>query len=445
MLALPFLLALLAAPRVAADEATAPPAPAGLPRPSTEEGRLRRALEILGEGDGGRARLALEAAGGDAASRRAALEALATLPPGTVPAGTLEAALGALGSEDPLLRRAAVRALLAAGDPAAAALERLARGPVEGLPPVRAARARDALLDLRRAAVERDFLGIWTRDDGTFRGMYADLKKHGAFGARVLAAVVLDRRMAAGDLLAYGPYAWLADPAASRERTDCRFRALEALGDAGDADAREMLRTSLRAEPAPELYNELDVNPIPAPLDDALREAIAALGDPEPLKDMIEASANAAHGVWDETVEMRRRAGAYAVLAIASPESRSDYLREAERLLRDSLRTKREYGIPVDGVEYYNLACLLARRDAPKDAGGERDAERSPPENERLLSDRAVALKYLRRAVKTYSVSSAWLARDGDLSSLHGEAEFQALLADLRRKEKLLERGLPPR
>jgi hypothetical protein len=304
-----------------------------------------------------------------------------------------------------------------------------------------ARRLRDALADLRRADVERDFLGLWSSDDGTFRGMYESLRRHGPFGAKVLTAMALDRRMAAGDVLGYGPYAWLHAAAGERERNDCRFRALEALADAGDAASREMLRTSLREEPAKELYDELDTDPIPAALDDALREAIAALGDPLPLSDMIVASAEADHGPWDETVELRRRAGARSVLAAADPEVRLQYLAEAERDLRQSLDNKRSYGIPIDGVEYYNLACLLARRDAPKDVGGTRDRG----EKEWLLSDRAVALKYLRKSLRTYSVSSAWMEKDGDLRSLRDEPEFKAIVAELRAREKALEKGLPPK
>jgi hypothetical protein len=346
-----------------------------------------------------------------------------------------------------------VRALLACGPAAAAAVEaRLARllAAPRGFGPAAAAafglarRLRDGSADVRRADVERDFLATWSPDDGTYRGMYASLARHGAFGARVLAAVALDRRMAAGDVLDYGPYAWLDGSAGARERNDCRFRALEALADAGDAAARERLRTSLRRRPARELYDELDRDPIPAAVDDALREAIAALGDPEPLREMIAASEDASHGVWDETVELRRRAAAYAVLGASDPAVREECLALAEVHLRRSLDIKRTYGIPIDGVEYYNLACLLARRDAPRDLGGDRGRD-SGGEDERKLSDRAVALKYLRKSLRTYSVSSAWMEKDGDLKSLREEPEFKAIVAELKAREKALEKGLPPR
>jgi hypothetical protein len=420
-------------------------------------------MELLAGSAEDRARLVKEAAGGPAQDRRAALEALGRLPPGTAVPGALEAALGALASGDPLLRRAGVRGLLAAGVAALEDLGKLEKGPVEGLPAVPAARARDALFDLRRAAVERDFLASWLPDDGTYHGMYADLRKHGAFGAKVLAAIALDHRVAAEDVLGYGPYAWFVAAAGERDRSDCRYRALEALADAGDPAAREMLRASLRRrragigedvepgeivdDPAPELFDDTDTNPIPAPLDDALREAIAALGDPGPLHAMITVSEHASHQRWEDTVEMRRRAGAKAVLAAAAtnPVVRTGLLVEAEQLLRACLERKTFLHIPVDGVEHYNLACLLARRDAPKDVGGVempvREGGRLRDVDETTLSDRAVALMYLKRSLDTHAVSSAWLVKDGDLQSLHEEPEFKALVQRLREKEKALENG----
>ncbi len=471
MLAFSLLVAALAAPpcaRPADGPATSPvPPAAAAPVSTTEDARFRRALALLAGSAEDRVRLVRAAADGPADERRAALDALARLAPGTALDGALEAALGALASGDPLLRRAGVRALLASGDAAGAALERLAGGTGGGIPAWRAlvcgllrARAKDALFDLQRAAVERDFLASWLPDDGTFHGMFADLRKHGAFGAKVLAAIALDRRVAAGDVLGYGPYAWFAPTAGERDRSDCRYRALEALADAGDAAAREMLRTSLRRrvvrtgeiveiadDPARELFDENDPNPIPAPLDDALREAIAALGDPGPLNLMIELSAATRHSPWEYTVEMRRRAGAKAVLAsaAANPVVREQYLAEAERLLRGSMARKDQFGIPRDGVEYYNLACLLARRDGPADAWGDGPSRSEVGVDERPLPDRSVALLYLRRSLDTHAVSSAWLVKDGDLRSLRDEPEFKALLARLREKERALEKGLPGR
>ena len=405
------------------------------PVPSTEQGLADRARDLLSGGEAGLLRLAAEAASGPAGARRAALEALSTIPAAAFPPGTVEAALGGIGSADPLLRRSALQVLLAAGDPVLPVLERLEKGPVEGLPAVPAARARDARFDLRRAAVERDFLALWTADDGSFHGMFASLRSHGPFGAKVLAAVATDRRMAAGEVLGFGPYAWLVREGGERDRSDCRSRALDALADAGDDAAREMLRPFLRRRlgpdgafidnPAPELFDDLDRDPIPATLDDAFREAIAALGDEGPLRAMIRASMDAGHSFRDEIIEMRRRASAYATLAAAAkePKIRLDRLAIAEQLQRESLEAKSRWGLSVDGVEHYNLACLLGRRDAP--------------------GDRRKALRELETAVESYSVSARWLMRDGDLASLRGEPRFVQLVERLRAREKALDEGLP--
>ena len=427
MPALLLLLALLLAPG---------PSPEEERLPVTEQGLADRAEDLLGSGAEGRRRLAAEATTGPAGARRAALRALAKVPAADRPAGSVEAGLSALGAKDPLLRRAGLDLLLVSAPAAAPLLEKLEKGPVEGLPAVPPERARDARFDLRRAAVERDFLATWTTDDGSFAGMYAGLKVHGSFGAKVLAAIAIDRRVAAGEVLGLGPYAWITGEAESRDRSECRYRALEALADAGDLPAREMLRPFLRRRlgpdgefidnPAPELYDELDRDPIPAQLDDSLREAIAALGDPNPLLRMIQASEESGHTTRDDILEMRRRASAYAVLAQASPtpEVRLGRLAVAERLQRHSMREKRRWGMSVDGVEYYNLACLYGRRDGP--------------------GDRERALKELETAVTNYAVTAYWLSRDGDLASLREEPRFKALVERLRAKEKALQEGGEP-
>jgi hypothetical protein len=273
--------------------------------------------------------------------------------------------------------------------------------------------------------VEREFLDSWSADDGTYFGMFASLRRHGAFGARVLAAVALDRRMAGAGLLGYGPYSWLTPPESSRERSEIRERALQALRDAGDAEARERLRALLRARPADELYDETDEDPIPAQLDDAVRQTIASLGDPGPLLELIRASGSAPHGRWATTVEMHRIASAHAVLgeAATDPDEREAHLDEAISLQEASLRQKEMFGIAVDGVEYYNLACALSRRNGP--------------------GDRAEALTKLRRSVRTYAVDSKWVLKDGDLANLRGDPRFEEIVETLRRREERLREGLP--
>ncbi len=410
---------------LAAD--AAPPAAGETPVPATAEERLARALEVLRSGEEGPARVAEEALAGPAAVRRAALDALGTLPPGTAPGDTLRAAFAALGSEDALLRQAGVRALLACGDGARAALEAVVAGtPSEGLPEVPRGRAADALFDLRRAAVEREFLALWTPEDGTFRGMFSALRAHGPAGARVLAAIALDRRMAGGAILGFGPYAWHCRPSPAQERSEIRYRALGALEDTGDLPARERLRMSLRAAPAPDLYDPGDEDPIPAALDDALRRAIAALGDPGPLREMIRASEESGGGARSGITELQRQAGAYTTLAEStrSAEFRRTCMDEAVERWEKSMRARRLFPFPADGVDYYNFACILARRDA--------------------AGDRARALKHLDRALDTYSVTADWVARDGDLSNLHDEPRFAEILQRLREREARLSADPPP-
>jgi hypothetical protein len=432
-------ISVLAALAAAADAPR--PAEAGPPDPPrTAESLVERDAGLRWTGPEGAARLAAEAARGTPRERVAALRALGALEPGRVPPGTREAAVDAALSPDPELRAAGVAALLPLRGAGAAALVRVL-GPAALAPwvpfppppadPVAARRAADALYDLRRAAVEREFLALWEADDGTFHGMYAPLRRHGAFGARVLAAIALDRRMAAGELLPVGPYAWLGFPRERRDRADCRGRALEAIADAGDAAARETLRGFLRKAPARELYDDFDNDPIPAALDDGLRHAIAALGDPGPLYEMMAASErNLDEGfgqsAWTAMIEKRRVASAHAVLAAAAgdagnEEERLRHLDLAEFHLRES-KSHRMGLLPSDGVDEYNFACLLARRN--------RDA-----------ADRADALRHLKLALGGHSITSKWLLRDGDLKSLHGEPEFQRLVRDLRAREEALEGG----
>jgi hypothetical protein len=434
--AAPFLAALILL-LVPADREATGPTPAASPGGEVSLDTLRaRAAAAARSGDEGLASLVRQAGGPSAIARRAALEALGALPDGSAPEGTLVAALRALAAPDAGEREAATRALLACGEPARAALETLVAppeaAPPAGLPAVPAARAADALADFRRLAIEREFLSLWTPEDGQFRGMYASLRARGPFGSLVLTAIALDRRVAGRDLLGYGPYAWVRDPGPDRERTELRERALTALEDAGDASSRLRLASILRTSgPAPEMFADFDLDPIPAGLDDAVRRTLASLGDPEPLLAMIRASeqGSLSQGPWTEAVEMRRRASAHGTLAESVPDAAAArwHHDRCVDLLEDSIRRKRKFGISVDGVEIYNLACARARRDDP----GERD--------------RRVALERLEEAVRTYAVSADWLARDGDLRTLHGEPGFAKVVAVLRARERELEDELKGR
>ena len=329
----------------------------------------------------------------------------------------------ALGSADPLLRRAAVEAMIAAGPPAEALLGKAAEG-AEGAPAVERERALDGLFDLRRAAVEEAFLAAWIPADGSYRGMYAGIAPRGGAAARVLTAIALDRRTAGRTMLGYGPYAWLRPPGPERERPEIRYRAMDALVDVGDEEAREALRGALRARPADRLFDDLDDDPVPAATDDALRDVIAALGDVGPLLEMVAASdAAGGFGPWSNSIEMRRRARAFSTLAeCASTERiRAAHYTTAEELHVQSREQRIRFGMPVDGVDWYNLACVLARRDRP--------------------GDRQKAISHLRVSLETYSVTADWLSRDGDLANLRGEREFVVLLDRLRARERELERG----
>jgi hypothetical protein len=255
--------------------------------------------------------------------------------------------------------------------------------------------------------------------------MYASLKRHGPLGGRVLCAIALDRRMAGSTLLGHGPYAWIHAPDPTRERAELRDRALTALEDAGDPSLVVHLRSVLRTAPADELFDDLDTDPVPAGLDDAMRRVLACLGDPEPLLETIRVSetANPFRNPWSQAIELRRQASAHGTLgeSLADPDERRKHEDLCVGALQASLDQKRRHGMSIDGVEYYNLACALARRN-------------------RAPEDRIRALACLATSVKTYAVTADWLARDGDLANLHGEKRFAALVAELRAKELGLEK-----
>lgn len=409
-------------PAVSVDSAATP---SGL-------GALRsRAVERAAADGDGVAALAAQAASGGPLARRAALEALGALPEGGAPEAAVAPAIRSLSSADPEERAAALRALLACGAPARTALDALAAPPAPGATapaePVRR-RAAEALESFARRDVEREFLSLWTPEDGQYRGMYAPLKRHGTLGGRVLCAIALDRRMAGSALLGHGPYAWIHAPDPTRERAELRDRALTALEDAGDPSLVVHLRSVLRTTPADELFDDLDTDPVPAGLDDAVRRVLACLGEPEWILETIRVSEEAAgpfRGPWSQAIELRRQASAHGTLgeSLADPEARRRHEDLCVGALQASMDQKRRHGLSVDGVEYYNLACALARRN-------------------RAPEDRLRALACLSTSVKTYAVTADWLARDGDLANLHGEKRFADLVAELRAKELGLEQKL---
>ncbi len=422
----PWLLLLLLLPP--ARDQVPPPAAGQSPAPSAALAvRRERAAALLRTGPAGWAVLLEEAASGPAAGRRAALEALASfeacLDPGLEagpalrfhpPPGTVAVAVAALASDDASLREAATETLVACGEDARVALAAVVQGRAGAARGIPAARARDALFEIGRAAVERDFLSIWDDADGSYSGMFDPLRVHGQTAARVLTAIALDRRTAGPEELDFGPYRWRVPPPPLRDRLELRLRAIDALSDSGDVAARERLRAALRARPAGDLLHDTD--PIPAGLDDAMRSAIADLGDPAPLRGMLEAS-RGTHGEPEDTpsYEARRQAHALIRLGRLQPagELRTSDFDRAERLYAVAMEGRR------DGVDSYNRACLLAQRAGPGDP------------------DRA--LDFLEMPGVLDAIGSDWLVRDGDLATLRGHPRFQALARRLRERERRLD------
>ncbi|MHC4924064.1 MAG: TPR end-of-group domain-containing protein [Planctomycetota bacterium] len=389
-----------------------------------------RAAGLLMGDDEARATLVAEMRNSSAPRRRAAFGAVARLlRPDALegqspefdtapPDGTLNAALVALGSGDPLLRDAAVGALIACGPQSRGLLASLEQGkPVDGRPKVPPARARDAALELLRYDVERHFHSLWGPDDGGFKDMFVDLKKHGHWAARFLLAVALDHRVSAGEDLGYGPYRWRCPPHRGRTRDDIRYRALDALGDCGDVQILQRLRAFLRDTPAAELLDDDDRNPIPASWDDALRHTLCALGDSRPVEAIQRFSSP--RGWYSRTVEMKRVASANIRIAQYAKDADLRRLRftTALRYMTEAMELRERGGLGIDAGEYYNLACLLAQRDAE--------------------GDRSKALQALEDAVNGgYSITSEWCARDGDLINLRKEARFLVVLEKLREQER---------
>ncbi len=49
---------------------------------------------------------------------------------------------------------------------------------------------------------------------------------------------------------------------------------------------------------------------------------------------------------------------------------------------------------------------------------------------------RDTAMRFLRRAVETGFTDHVWIATDSDLDSLHGDPEFEAIVAEVRRRNQ---------
>jgi hypothetical protein len=394
-----------------------PPPPAASP---SESGRRERAASLLRGGAASRAVLLEAARGAPPALRAAALVALAAAAePGAADPAALGAGIAALSSRDPSVREAGVDLLAALGPAAEEALVPLATAapaPAPGGPPP--SRAKHALDEIRRARIEADFLAAWRPDDGSYRGQFDSLKVHGALGARVLAFIALDRRVAGDEDLGFGPYRWRVAPPGDRERTEIRERALAALSDAGDVAVRELLRRFLRVRPSDDLGSSTDPDPVPARFDDEMRHVMACLGDPLPLLEVLARSPRGSFGTWSRLVELGRRASACTRLGQVSPPGpdRRAWFVEAEKQLVESMRERERIGLGVNGVDYYNLACVQAQRDGP--------------------GDRAKAIGNLRRSVETRAVDSAWFQKDGDLATLREEPAFQRMVAELRAVEE---------
>jgi hypothetical protein len=333
-------------------------------------------------------------------------------------------AIDALGSDDVLVRTAGIGLLVRCGSLSENVLtSMIATVPAAGgAPPV--PRLQRALAEVRRAAIEREFLATWRLDDGSFHGMFAHLRKHGPLAARVLTAIALDRRIEGDEMLDFGPYTWHWRPDGTRERSAVRHRAIDALADCGDEIARVTLRGSLRRAPATRLFDGWDSDPIPAAVDDAMRHTIAALGDAKPLKELVDTirdASNQRNNFW-QTVEGSREASALITLARASkdPAERRRHFDDAYEHLVSAIDSRSRNGMLAnDSTDYFNLACVMAQRDAE--------------------GDREQAMRHLERSVEIAPVSADWFARDGDLTNLRGMPRFGELLEKIRARERALE------
>ena len=87
---------------------------------------------------------------------------------------------------------------------------------------------------------------------------------------------------------------------------------------------------------------------------------------------------------------------------------------EAEPLHRETLEIRRRVlgqDHPDRAASLYNLACLEAVRGV-----------------------RAEALDWLRQAVDAGYAKADWMAKDSDLESLHGDPEFEAIVAEVKKR-----------
>ena len=87
---------------------------------------------------------------------------------------------------------------------------------------------------------------------------------------------------------------------------------------------------------------------------------------------------------------------------------------EAEPLLLEALEVRRGMGgddHAGTAAILYSLACIEAVR-----------------------GDRGKALEWLRQSVETGFSDADWMARDPDLTSLHGDTDFEAILAEVKKR-----------
>ena len=88
---------------------------------------------------------------------------------------------------------------------------------------------------------------------------------------------------------------------------------------------------------------------------------------------------------------------------------------EAESLYRRALEIARRVlgeEHPTTRDQRYNLACLMA-----------------------ISGRHSEALEYLNKAME-YGMSDPWIAEDSDFASLHGDPEFEAIVAEVRRRNE---------